>query len=66
MLRIPRVTVRLYTLVLHIGPLIECAAAVGLDFFNYNTEEHTMREGFVILGVFCVLVGGILYFALYH
>ena len=51
---------------LFIGPLIECAAAVGLDFFNYNTEEHTMREGFVILGVFCVLVGGILYFALYH
>ena len=57
---------RVNTLVLHIGPLIECAAAVGLDFFNYNTKEHAMREGFVILGVFCVLVGGILYFALYH
>ena len=39
---------------------------LGMYFFNYNTEEHTMREGFVILGVFCVLVGGILYFALYH
>ena len=53
-------------MVLHIGPLIECSAAVGLDFFNYNTEEHTMREGFVILDVFCVLVGGILYLTLFH